>query len=98
MGETLRRVQMLIEPRQHDELRRRAELAGTSVAAVARRAIERGLESLDQESLQTRRMRALERARTLRGQGGTAGAGVDVAADLAELRKERDSGNASRRG
>jgi hypothetical protein len=90
MGETMKRVQMLLEPGQHEALRRRAEAAGTSVAVVARRAIDRGLEALEEESVRERRWAALERARALREAQTGPPHEVDVAADIRALREDRD--------
>lgn len=90
MGETMKRVQMLLEPGQHEALRRRAEATGTSVAVVARRAIDRGLEALEEESVRERRRAALERARSLREAQIGPSHEVDVAADVRALREDRD--------
>ncbi len=90
MGETMKRVQMLLEPGQHEALRRKAEATGTSVAVVARRAIDRGLEALEEESVRERRWAALERARSLREAQTGPSHEVDVTADVRALREDRD--------
>jgi hypothetical protein len=93
MTEKLKRVQMLLEPRQHNALADIAKQQGKSVAEVTRQLIDLGLATLNQDDEFTRRESALRKAEALRhklqerhGRPLT----IDVNADLADIRERRD--------
>ena len=93
MSETLHRVQMLLEPRQHALLAQLAKQQGRSVAEVTRRVIALGLEQLADQDTQARRALALRRAARLAESIGARLGGplsIDVSEDLRRLREERD--------
>lgn len=92
MGERLTRVQMLMEPAQHQVLREQAQATGVSVAEMARTVIWRGLEVLEQEALRNQRSRAIVRARQLREVQKNRGVGgLAVVDDLRQLREMQDA-------
>jgi hypothetical protein len=101
MAEALRRVQLLIEPRQHAALARRAEIEGTSVAEVTRRVIDFGLQEVAARDRLAGRARALERAQQLRKEQLDRRRGraleVDVADSIERMREERDAGTTAGR-
>lgn len=68
MGEQYHRAQLLIEPDQHDEMRRIANREGRSISDVARELIELGLEKVagDEAARAKRRGLALEHLSEIR--------------------------------
>jgi hypothetical protein len=89
----LKRVQMLLEPRQHAALADIAKQQGKSVAEVTRQLIDLGLATLNQDDEFTRRASALRKAEGLRhkleerhGRPLT----INVGVDLADIREKRD--------
>lgn len=93
MEATFKRVQMLLEPEQHEALRAQAQASGISVAELTRRAITRGLDALRSEEVRARRAEALRQARQLRKRQELRGAPMitTVSDDLDAIREERDS-------
>jgi hypothetical protein len=88
----LSRVQMLLEPKQHEALKRIAKERGTSVAEVTREAISQWLEGQQRETARTQQLAALERARGLREAMRTRYGKpleIDVVGDLNAMREER---------
>ncbi len=93
MAETLRRVQMLLEPRQHALLARLAEQQGRSIADITRQVIDLGLAQLANQDVLARRAQALQRADRL-AERIQARCGkelsIDPVEDLNRERAERD--------
>lgn len=97
----LKRVQMLLEPRQHYALAKIAQEQEKSIAEVTRQLIDLGLAALSQADEFTRRESALRNARALRyrlAERRGSPLDVDIPADLAEIREERDANIANRGG
>jgi hypothetical protein len=93
MAETLRRVQMLLEPKQHALLAQLAKKQGRSVADITREAIAIGLMQLAEQDVLARRAQALKSADDLaeRIQARTGRPlDIDVIEDLRRVREERD--------
>jgi hypothetical protein len=93
MTEKLKRVQMLLEPRQHYALANIAKQQGKSVAEVTRQLIDLGLATLGQDDEFTRRALALRKAEALRHRLQERHGGplkIDVSADLEHIRERRD--------
>lgn len=87
MGQ-LKRVQMLIEPRQHSALARIAQGEGRSMADVTRQVIDLGLGVLEQKDEFTQRAEALQRAKQI--QDSMPLLEIDVVEDLRRMREARD--------
>ncbi len=89
----LTRVQMLLEPKQHEALKRIAKERGTSVAEVTREAIQQWMENSEREGLLRQQAKAwrsaLDFGEELIRQRGGQPFEVDVVADLNAMREER---------
>lgn len=90
---TMQRVQLLLEPRQRQELAKLAQAQGKSIAEITRRAIDAGLEKLNEDDQQERMLAVLEVAQQLRARihartGKTLD--IDVVEDIRQMREERD--------
>jgi len=94
--EHLKRVQMLIEPRQHAALAKIAENEGRSVADITRQVIDLGLDILERKEEIAHRGDILQRARQLRN--SLPPLVVDVLEDLRQMRESRDDHIADRGG
>lgn len=86
---TKQRVQMLLEPEQRKKLVALAKAQGKSIAEITRLAIDAGLEKLAQNEQQVRMNAALKAAQQLRESMPMLA--IDVAADLHQMREERDN-------
>jgi hypothetical protein len=98
MTEKLKRVQMLLESRQHYALANIAHQQGKSVAEVTRHIIDLGLNIIEEQGEFASRAEALNRAEVLRRRIQERHGGplkVDAAADLRGIREERDEHIAS---
>jgi predicted nucleic acid-binding protein/predicted DNA-binding protein len=89
---TMKRVQMLLEPRQRRRLAELAKIQGKSVAEIAREAIDAGLAQMAQDNQQARMLAALESARQLRESMPLID--VDLVAELHQMRR-RETMNSS---
>lgn len=84
----MQRVQMLLESEQRKKLADLAKAQGKSIAEITRLAIDAGLEKLAQNEQQMRMSAALKAAQQLRD--SMPALTIDVAADLHQMREERD--------
>lgn len=84
----MQRVQMLLESGQRKKLADLAKAQGKSIAEITRLAIDAGLEKLAQNEQQMRMSAALKAAQQLRD--SMPALTIDVAADLHQMREERD--------
>jgi predicted DNA-binding protein len=80
---------MLLEPEQRKKLVALAKAQGKSIAEITRLAIDAGLEKLAQNEQQVRMNAALKAAQQLRESMPMLA--IDVAADLHQMREERDN-------
>jgi hypothetical protein len=92
MGERYHRSQLLLEPEQHERMRRIAEREGRSISSVARVLIGIGLKALarDEKARTQRRAKALDRLSEIR-EAVLARHGVYEGDLVAEIRSERES-------
>jgi len=79
---------MLLESEQRKKLADLAKAQGKSIAEITRLAIDAGLEKLAQNEQQMRMSAALKAAQQLRD--SMPALTIDVAADLHQVREERD--------
>ena len=84
----MQRVQMLLESEQRKKLAALAKAQGKSIAEITRLAIDAGLEKLAQNEQQMRMSAALKAAQQLRD--SMPALTIDVAAELHQMREERD--------
>lgn len=91
---TLKRVQMLLEPKQHRKLVEFAHAQGKSVAEITRLAIDIGLEKLSDQEKRERMQAVLGAMRALRDSQPRLN--IEIVADLHQMRAERDNELASR--
>ena len=84
----MQRVQMLLESGQRKKLADLAKAQGKSIAEITRLAIDAGLEKLAQNEQQMCMSAALKAAQQLRD--SMPALTIDVAADLHQMREERD--------
>ena len=92
MMSTYYRAQILLEPEQHRTLAELAKREGRSISELVRESVQAYLAEREQESLQERRMKALDSLTKLRERIQARHGVLDV--DLvAEMRKERDRDN-----
>jgi hypothetical protein len=91
MGERYHRSQLLLEPEQHERMRRIAEREGRSISDVARGLIGIGLKMLarDEKSRAQRRAKALEQLSKIR-EVALARHGIYKGGLVAEVRSERE--------
>jgi hypothetical protein len=91
MGERYHRSQLLLEPEQHERMRRIAEREGRSISDVARGLIGIGLKALarDEKARAQRSARALEHLSEIR-EAALARHGVYEGDLVAEVRSERE--------
>jgi len=94
MPQPFKRVQLLIEPKQHEALARLASQRAISIAEVTRQAISLGLEALEQQDEFSRRAAAILQAKELRRaqleRRGGKPVEIDLVEELRNLREERD--------
>jgi hypothetical protein len=92
MGERYHRSQLLLEPEQHERMRRIAEREGRSISDVARGLIGIGLKMLarDEKARTKRRAKALAGLSEIR-EAALARHGVYEGDLVAEVRSERES-------
>jgi hypothetical protein len=91
MGERYHRSQLLLEPEQHERMRRIAEREGRSISDVARGLIGIGLKALarDEKARTHRRAKALEQLSEIR-EAALARHGIYEGDLVAEVRSERE--------
>jgi hypothetical protein len=91
MGERYHRSQLLLEPEQHERMRRIAEREGRSISDVARGLIGIGLKMLarDEKARTQRRAKALDRLSEIR-EAVLARHGIYEGDLVAEVRSERE--------
>ncbi len=87
MGQ-LKRVQILIEPRQHSALARIAQGEGRSIADVTRQVIDLGLGMLERKCEFAQRAEVLQCAKQIRDSMPMLE--IDVIEDLRRMREARD--------
>lgn len=85
---TMERIQMLLQPEQRRKLVEIAQAQGKSVAEITRQAIDAGLEQMAQNSYRAQMRAALDAAQRLRESMPMLD--IDVAADIRQIREERD--------